>query len=147
MKKIPDWEIEFDTTVSRNLYRPFEWGKWDCICMSNEIVKVISGKSLLPKSWQKWKDELEAVKAIMKLSNGKGLAVGIQNAINKTTGWSAINKNYVTKGDLIVFELVDGDGDSISAIHDGFGAICSSDDGIDIKSDISITHAWRLADV
>ena len=146
MKKKLDWEIDFHKFLDKNKNRPFEWGKWDCICMSNEIVKVISGQTLLPKSWQKWKNELEAVKAIMKLSNGKGLAVGIQNAINKTTGWSAINKNFVTKGDLIVFQLVDGDGDSVSAIHNGFGAICSSDDGIDIKSDINITHAWRLAD-
>ena len=144
MKKIIDWEISFHDFLYENRNKVFEWGKWDCITMSNEIVKVISGKTLLPKSWHNWKSEEEAVKAISKLSNGKGLAQGIKNAISKTTGWSSIKPNFVTKGDLIVFKLIDGDGDSISAIHDGNGALCTSDHGIDIKTDIEITHAWRL---
>ena len=144
MKKNLDWEIEFSNFIDENKNKPFAWGSWDCILMSNAMLKAMTGESLLPKSWKNWKTQEQAYKAIDKLSNGKGLAAGIENAMKKKKNWSKIEPPYATKGDVIVFQLIDGDGDSISAIHDGNGALCVEESGLHCKQDIKITHAWRL---
>ena len=145
MKKILDWEILFHEYLYEIRNKPFEWGKWDCCIASNEILKKITGENLLPKSWKNWKTEEEAFKAIDKLSKGKGLAVAIENAMKKKKGWSSIKPNFVTKGDLVVFKNIDGDGTSVCAVHDGFGVIGISDEGLEIKQNVEITHAWRLS--
>ena len=144
MKKNLDWEIDFSNFIDENKNKPFAWGSWDCILMSNAMLKAMTGESLLPKSWKNWKTQEQAYKAIDKLSNGKGLAAGIENAMKKKKNWSKIAPPYATKGDVIVFQLIDGDGDSISAIHDGNGALCVEESGLHCKQDIKITHAWRL---
>lgn len=144
MKKNLDWEIDFSNFIDENKNKPFAWGSWDCILMSNAMLKAMTGESLLPKSWKNWKTQEQAYKAIDKLSNGKGLAAGIENAMKKKKNWSKIEPPYATKGDVIVFQLIDGDGDSISAIHDGNGALCVEESGLHCKQDIKITHAWRL---
>ena len=74
MKKVPDWEIEFDTLLNRKLKTPFAWGEWDCVMFTNGFIKAMTGKDLLPKQW-KWKTEKEAMQSILKYGKGKGLAV------------------------------------------------------------------------
>ena len=56
MKKVPDWEIEFDTLLNRKLKTPFAWGEWDCVMFTNGFIKAMTGKDLLPKQW-KWKQK------------------------------------------------------------------------------------------
>lgn len=145
MKKKIDWEFGFSEFVKENKNKPFAWGSWDCVCLTNALIKNMTGKDLLPKEWKNWKTKEEAFKAIDKLSKGKGLGKAIENAIKKQDGWTSIKPAFATKGDLIVFQLIDGDGDSISAIHDGNGALCVEDEGLHCKQEIDITHAWRLS--
>ena len=51
MKKLPNWEIEFDTFQNRKLNTPFKWGSWDCVMFTNAFIKVMTKKDLLPKEW------------------------------------------------------------------------------------------------
>ena len=139
MKKVPDWEIEFDTFLNRKLKTPFAWGEWDCVMFTNGFIKAMTEKDLLPKQW-KWKTEEEAMQSILKYGKGKGLACAIQNAIDKTSGIEEIDKQYIRKGDFGVYK----EESELAFVFDGYCAINPDDDGIVAKSDVEIIKAWRI---
>tara|TARA_Y100001972_G_C7631295_1_gene316892 strand:+ start:691 stop:1116 length:426 start_codon:yes stop_codon:yes gene_type:complete len=139
MKKKPDWEIIFDAYLNRNLKRPFEWGKWDCVMLTNGFIQQISGDSLLPESWS-WKNEQEAMQSIMKYGKGKGLVAGIDNAVEKQTGISEVNPQYITKGDFGVYK----EESELCCIFDNYYALGANDQGIVLKKDVDIVKAWRI---
>ncbi|BCV02156.1 MAG: hypothetical protein CM15mV50_450 [uncultured marine virus] len=80
MKKLPNWEIEFDTVVKKKSVHPFEWGKWDCVHLTNTFIKAMTGESLLPSNW-KWQTKEQAMQSIFKYGKGKGFGSSIDNAI------------------------------------------------------------------
>ena len=65
MKKIPNWELEFDALLNRKLFTPFQWGSWDCVHFTNAFIKAMTEESLLPVDWI-WKNEEEAMKSIFR---------------------------------------------------------------------------------
>jgi hypothetical protein len=83
MKKLPDWQIEFDAFLEKHRNTPFEWGKWDCCKFSNALIKVMTGEDLIPKTL-KWKDEESAMKAIK--SYGGDLEGSIEKVCDKEKG-------------------------------------------------------------
>jgi hypothetical protein len=99
MKKLPDWQIEFNSFVENYKNFPFEWGKWDCCKFSNALIKVMTGKDLIPKTLT-WHDETSAMKAIK--SYGGDLEGSIEKACDKKKV-SEINKAFMTCGDLVVY--------------------------------------------
>ena len=139
MKKLPKWELEFDTYLSRNLNKPFEWGKWDCVHFTNGFIKTMTGVSLLPSSW-KWSSEEEAMQAILKYGKGKGLANAIANAVSKQTGIEEIPPAYITKGDFGVYK----EESELACVFDNYNAIGVNDQGILVKKDVNIVKAWRI---
>jgi len=139
MKKKPDWEIIFDAFLNRNIKRPFEWGKWDCVMFANEFVKQMTGESVLPKNW-KWNNEAEAMQSIIKYGKGKGLAEGIVNAVKKIDGVKEIKPAYITKGDFGVYK----EESELCCIFDNYYALGVNDEGIVLKKDVDIVKAWRI---
>ena len=139
MKKIPDWEIEFDTTVNRNLYRPFEWGKWDCVHLTNTFIKAMTNESLLPVNWS-WSNKEQALQSILKYGKGEGLAEAIQNAIYLKDGIEEIDKSYISKGDFGV-HLEETE---LAFVFDGFASLGTDKDGLVMDSDINVVKAWRI---
>ena len=139
MKKKPDWEIIFDAYLNRNLKRPFEWGKWDCVMFANEFVKQMTGESVLPKQW-KWNNEAEAMQSIIKYGKGKGLAAGVDYAVEKQTGICEVNPQYITKGDFGVYK----EESELCCVFDNYYAIGVNDEGIVLKKDLDIVKAWRI---
>ena len=139
MKKLPDWEIEFDTFLSRKLKTPFAWGEWDCVMFTNGFIKAMTQEDLLPKNW-KWKTEKEAMQSILKYGKGKGLAAAIQNAIDKTSGIKQIDKKFIRKGDFGVYK----EESELACVFDGYYALGVDDDGIVVKSDVDVVRAWRI---
>ena len=139
MKKLPDWEIEFDTFLSRKLKTSFSWGEWDCVMFTNGFIKAMTQEDLLPKEW-KWKTEEEAMQCILKYGKGKGLASAIQNAIDKTSGIEEIDKQYIRKGDFGVYK----EESQLACVFDGYYALGVDDDGIVVKSDVDVVRAWRI---
>ena len=144
MKKLPDWELRFDEFIEKYRTREFRWGSWDCILFSNKMVEFMSGESLLPKKWRTWKNKGEALEQIIKLSKGKGLAQGIQNAMDLTTGWSKVNLSHLQKGDVVVYK----EQTELCGIFDGYCCIGptkrENGNSIVAKRGCNITHAWRL---
>lgn len=141
MKKKPDWEIIFDAYLNRNLHRPFEWGKWDCVMFANEFVKQMTGESVLPKQWS-WKNKSEAMQSIIKYGKGEGLAAGIDNAVEKLTGIEVVEPNYITKGDFGVYK----EESELCCIFDNFNAIGVGTEGIVIKENVDVVKAWRISE-
>ena len=139
MKKVPDWEIEFDTFLNRKLKTPFAWGEWDCVMFTNGFIKAMTKKDLLPKQW-KWKTEEEAMQSILKYGKGKGLACAIQNAIDKTSGIEEIDKQYIRKGDFGVYK----EESELAFVYDGYHALGVDDEGMVVKSDVDVVRAWRI---
>jgi hypothetical protein len=140
MKKVADWEIEFDAFLSRKLKTPFAWGEWDCVMFTNGFIKAMTKEDLLPKQW-KWKTEKEAMQCILKYGKGKGLAHAIQNAVNKTKGIKEIDKSYVTKGDFGVYR----EESELACVFDGYHALGVNDDGVVVKNNVDIVKAWRIS--
>jgi len=139
MKKLPNWEIEFDTFQNRKLNTPFKWGSWDCVMFTNAFIKVMTKEDLLPKEWN-WRSEKEAMQSIFKYGKGKGLANAIQNAVDRTEGIQEIDKIYITKGDFGVYK----EESELAFIFDGYCAMNPDDDGIVAKSNVDIVKAWRI---
>ena len=139
MKKLPDWEIEFDTFLSRKLKTPFAWGEWDCVMFTNGFIKAMTEEDLLPKQW-KWKTEKEAMQSILKYGKGKGLSAAIQNAIDKTSGIEEIDKQYIRKGDFGVYK----EESELAFVYDGYHALGVDDEGMVVKSDVDVVRAWRI---
>ena len=79
MKKLPNWQLMFDSFVENNNF-PFEWGKNDCCKFSNALIKQITGEDLIPKEL-KWHDEESAMKAIA--SYGGDIETSIEQACNE----------------------------------------------------------------
>ena len=136
MRKIVDWEIAFDSFININKNKPFKWGTWDCCLFSNALIKDITGEDLIPKTL-KWKDEESAMKSIKKY--GGTLLQSIEKAC-KSKKLTEINKNYMTKGDLVVYKEVS----ELVGISDGMNILTPTDDCIGVKSNVDILKVWRI---
>ena len=136
MQKIVDWEIAFDSFINTNKSKSFEWGTWDCCLFSNALIKDITGEDLIPKTL-KWKDEESAMKSIKKY--GGTLLQSIEKAC-KSKKLTEINKNYMTKGDLVVYKEVS----ELVGISDGMNILTPTDDCIGVKSNVDILKVWRI---
>ena len=139
MKKIPDWEISFDAYLNRNMHKPFEWGKWDCVMFMCGFIKAMTGKELKPKNWT-WSSEEEAMQCILKYGKGKGLTEGIQNAVDKTSGITQIEHQYITKGDFGVYK----EDNELACVFDNYNALGVNDDGLVVKQNVNVIKAWRI---
>ena len=139
MKKIPDWEISFDAYLNRNMHKPFEWGKWDCVMFMCGFIKAMTGKELRPNNWT-WSTEEEAMQSILKYGKGKGLSEGIANAAKKQTGIKEIDALQITKGDFGVYK----EESELACIFDNYSALGVNDDGLVVKTDVEIVKAWRI---
>ena len=136
MKKIIDWEIVFDAFIDKNKNKSFLWGAWDCCIFCNALIKDITGEDLIPKTL-KWKDEESAMKSIKKY--GGTLLHSIEKAC-KIKKLTEINKNYMTKGDLVVYKEVS----ELVGISDGMNILTPTDDCIGVKSNVEILKVWRI---
>tara|TARA_R100000734_G_C3317378_1_gene110478 strand:- start:1913 stop:2338 length:426 start_codon:yes stop_codon:yes gene_type:complete len=139
MKKLPDWEIEFDTVVNRNLYTPFKWGEWDCVHLTNTFIKAMTGESLLPSNW-KWQTKEQAMQSIFKYGKGKGLVAAIDNAIELKDGIDAIDIQYMSKGDFGVHK----EETELAFVFDGYASLGVDADGLVIDDDVDILKVWRI---
>ena len=137
MKKLPNWQIEFDAFLDKHKNTPFKWGEWDCCKFSNAIIKAMTGKDLIPKTL-KWKDEESAIKAIK--SYGGDLEGSIEKVCDKEKV-SEINKAFMTCGDLVVYLQ----GESyLVGICNGFGILTPTDDGIGVVNCDLAHRVWRF---
>jgi hypothetical protein len=44
MERHPQWEARLHGLVSENLNRPYAWGEWDCLMLSADVAKAVTGK-------------------------------------------------------------------------------------------------------
>tara|TARA_R100001510_G_C7625672_1_gene185598 strand:- start:846 stop:1271 length:426 start_codon:yes stop_codon:yes gene_type:complete len=139
MKKLPNWEIEFDTVVNRNLYTPFKWGEWDCVHLTNTFIKAMTGESLLPSNW-KWQTKEQAMQSIFKYGKGKGLVAAIDNAIELKSGIDAIDIEYMSKGDFGVHK----EETELAFVFDGFATLGADAEGLVTDDDVDILKVWRI---
>ena len=143
IKKKANWEILFREWTQKNRSKKFAWGSWDCVIFSNDLIKTMTGTSLLPKDWKTWKSEEEANTAIEKLGKKKGLAEGVSNASKKLDGIYEVQPDYVQKGDLVVY--ADEDKNNLVGIYDGLAVLApSSVDGLTVRNDFEILRVWRI---
>lgn len=140
MKKIPDWEIAFDAYLNRNMYKPFVWGKWDCVLFMCGFIKTMTKKDLKPKHWT-WNTEEEAMQAILKYGKGKGLTEGIANAVSKVDGIEEIDQKFISKGDFGVYK----EDNELACVFDNYNALGVNDEGIVVKTDVNVIKAWRIS--
>tara|TARA_R100000773_G_scaffold37674_1_gene32742 strand:+ start:226 stop:642 length:417 start_codon:yes stop_codon:yes gene_type:complete len=137
MKKKQDWQLHFNEFVEKNMYKKFEWGKWDCCIFSDACIKAITGNSLIPKELH-WVDKETALMAIT--SYGNTLKNSIRLACIKKN-LTKINSNYLQKGDLVIIQ---GDGDAICGIYDGSKTIGPSETGLCAISGNKVIEGWRV---
>lgn len=139
MQKKVNWEIEFDATVNRNLFRPFEWGSWDCVHLTNTFITAMTDESLLPKDWR-WETKEQAMQSIFKYGKGKGLASAIQNAIDLNTGIKETNTMYLKKGDFGVHR----EESELAFVFDGFYFLGVDKDGLVTDKDVDVVKVWSI---
>ena len=139
MKKLPDWQIEFDAFLDKHKNTPFKWGEWDCCKFSNALIKVMTGKDLIPKTLT-WHDETSAMKAIK--DYGKTLELSIEK-VCVDNGLEEIDKVYMTCGDLVVYKQEGGESELVG-ICNGFGILTPQDQSINVEPNSSAIRAWRI---
>ena len=140
MKKNSEWQRHFNEFVESNMNKPFAWGKWDCCIFANACIKSMTGKDVIPKSL-KWKDEKTAMQSIE--DYGKTLVKSVAKAC-KQAKLKEINKNFVSTGDLVVFQ---GDKTQITGVSDGFKIVAVTEDGFGFADHDKIIRVWRINDV
>ena len=61
----------------------------------------------------------------------------------KDKNLTKINKNFITKGDLVVFK----EESELVGVCDGYAILGPTDDGIRVKplSEVNILNVWRIA--
>ena len=136
MKKAADWSIKFDDFITKNRFRGFKWGLWDCCKFSNACIKSMTGEDLIPKEL-KWKNESEAMISIKEY--GKTLAKSIEKAC-KAKGVQKINKAFMQKGDLVVYK----EESELVGMSDGVKVLTPSDDMVVAKQNVDIISVWRI---
>ena len=136
MIKKADWSMEFDKFITKNRFKGFKWGSWDCCKFSNACIKAMTGEDLIPKEL-KWKNEKEAMKSIKEY--GKTLAKSIEKAC-KAKGVQKIDKAFMQKGDLVVYK----EESELVGISDGFKVLSPTDDMVIAKQNVDIISVWRI---
>ena len=136
MKKSEDWEIKLHDFIYKNKDKPFAWGKWDCCVFANDCIKAMTGNNLIPKEL-KWKDEEGAMQSIK--DYGGTLLKSIDKAC-KEKNIKSIDKNYIGKGDLVVFK----EDTQLAGICDGCSILGPSSDGMSVKKDVEVLKVWRI---
>lgn len=136
MIKKADWSMEFDNFITKNRFKGFKWGSWDCCKFSNACIKAMTGEDLIPKEL-KWKNEKEAMKSIKEY--GKTLAKSIEKAC-KAKGVQKIDKAFMQKGDLVVYK----EESELVGISDGFKVLSPTDDMVIAKQNVDIISVWRI---
>jgi hypothetical protein len=134
--KKADWSMEFDNFITKNRFKGFKWGSWDCCKFSNACIKAMTGEDLIPKEL-KWKNEAEAMKSIKEY--GKTLAKSIEKAC-KSQGVQKIDKAFMQKGDLVVYK----EESELVGISDGFKVLSPTDDMVIAKQNVDIISVWRI---
>lgn len=136
MIKKADWSIEFDNFITKNRFKGFKWGSWDCCKFSNACIKAMTGEDLIPKEL-KWKNEEEAMRSIKEY--GKTLSKSIEKAC-KSKGVQKIDKAFMQKGDLVVYK----EESELVGISDGFKVLTPTDDMVIAKQNVDIISVWRI---
>ncbi len=139
--KRQDWSVYFHEFIEANKDKKFKWGQWDCIKFTNSCFKSITGKNLLPNSWN-WKTKKQALLAIENYGRGKGLAAAIDHAVSLVSGVHRVNINFIQKGDILVYK----EETELAGIYDGFKILGpNSKEGLITKdpTSVKILGAWR----
>ena len=136
MIKKADWSIEFDNFITKNRFKGFKWGSWDCCKFSNACIKAMTGEDLIPKEL-KWKNEAEAMKSIKEYC--KTLSKSIEKAC-KAKGVQKIDKAFMQKGDLVVYK----EESELVGMSDGFKVLSPTDDMVVAKQNVDIISVWRI---
>ncbi len=137
MKKLQNWNIELDNFITKNRFKAFKWGSWDCCKFSNACIKAMTGEDLIPKEL-KWKNEEEAMRSIKEY--GKTLSKSIAKAC-KAKGVQKIDKAFMQKGDLVVYK----EESELVGISDGFKVLSPSDKMVGAKQVVDIISVWRIS--
>ena len=136
MKRREDWMPKFFAFVEENYHKPFVWGKWDCCLFSDACIKVMTGKSLIPKQL-KWKDEESAMQSIKDYGGTLGKAL---DKAAKAQKLKKIKPMFLQTGDLVIWK----EESEMCGMYDGQAILCPSDDGLAVKPTELALRGWRI---
>lgn len=136
MKRREDWMPKFFAFIEENYQKPFVWGKWDCCLFSDACIKVMTGKSLIPKEL-KWKDEESAMQSIK--GYGGTLGKSLDKAA-KAQNLKKIKPMFLQTGDLVIWK----EESEMCGMYDGQAILCPSDDGLEVKPTELALRGWRI---
>ena len=136
-RKLPDWEERYHAFMIENKDRDFQWGEWDCVKFADAAFEAMTGEALIPSELE-WHDEESANEAIK--SYGKTLLKSLAKG-TKLKGLKVIQKQYIAKGDIVVFEV---DGKQVTGVCDGYAIISPSDGGYSFKDNDLAIKVFRI---
>lgn len=137
INKLPDWEERYHAFMIENKDRDFQWGEWDCVKFADAAFKAMTGNDLIPSELN-WHDEESAQKAIK--SYGNTLLKSMEKG-TKLKGLSVIDKQYITKGDIVVFKV---EGKQVTGVCDGYAIISPSDGGFTFRENDLAIKVFRI---
>ena len=136
MKKKDDWQSDLFKFIDEVYTKPFVWAKWDCCTFSDACIKIMTGKSLIPKTL-KWKDEETAMQSIK--SYGGTLGKSIDKAA-KAQNLKKVKPMFLQCGDLVIWQ----EESEMCGIYDGQGILCPSDNELAVKPTNLALRGWRI---
>ncbi len=137
IKKLPDWEERYHNFMVENKDRDFQWGEWDCVTFADAAFQAMTGESLIPDELS-WKDEETAKQSIKSYGNTllKSMIKG-----TKVKGLSVIDKQYIAKGDIVVFKV---DDKQVTGVCDGYAILSPSDGGYSFRENELAIKVFRI---
>lgn len=120
-----------------NKDRDFQWGEWDCVKFADAAFEAMTGEALIPTELE-WHDEASAQEAIK--GYGKTLLKSMIKGV-KLKGLSVIDKQYIAKGDIVVFEV---DNKQVTGVCDGYAILSPSDGGYSFRENNLAIKVFRI---
>ena len=136
IKRYQDWEDKFSQFIAKTMHRPFVWGRNDCCIYAANAVKAITGVDFAGGCRGKYRKEEDAIKLIDELG-------GIEKIVDNCLG-ALQNKNFVQRGDVVMYSVIEKDNSLALGVCIGNGFAAPSKKGLIIYPLDRIIKAWRV---
>jgi len=132
--RLPDWEGRLGELVGSSLYKPFEWGKFDCCTFAADAVVAVRGDDPLKYI----RGSYGSLKSAWRLLSELG---GLKVAVTKAMGPPMMHKALAQRGDIV---LVESDKYPALAVVVGQAALAPLVTGVQRVPARDWIEAWRV---
>jgi hypothetical protein len=136
-KRLQNWPKLFAEKIDELSAKPFVWGEHDCCLFSADVIAAITGIDPMEKLRGTYSTAYGAHKAIDDLGGLESAA----DALTSAHGWGEIAPAFMGRGDLAIFNHLNG---TSLGICDGAFILGTSESGLVSVPRAVAIKSWRI---